>query len=226
MAREDWALEWDKTGEHYYETGIEMGVLYPQNSLGAYPKGVAWNGLTSVTESPSGAEPTPIYADNIKYLNLYSVEEFGATVECYTYPDEFKACCGEAELVGGATLSQQRRTAFGMCYRTILGNDTESNDHAYKLHIIYGAMASPSDKAYNTVNDSPDVNPFSYTLTTTPVKVAGFKPTALVVIDSKTADADRLEALENILYGTEGTPARLPLPDEIKTILTPVVPGP
>lgn len=226
MPRETWKLEWDKTSEHFYETGVEMGVLYPQNSLGAYPKGVVWNGLSSVTESPSGAEATPIYADNIKYLNLYSVEEFGATVECFTYPDEFKACCGESELVKGVTLGQQNRTAFGMCYRTIIGNDTEFNDHAYKIHIIYGAMASPTDKQYSTVNDSPDVSPMSYTLTTTPVKVAGFKPTALVTIDSRTTDPTKLAALEDILYGTGETDARLPLPDEIKTLLTPVVPGP
>ena len=216
-------LVWDQTGERYYETGVKMGVLYPQSVSGTYPKGVAWNGLTAVTESPSGAEATPLYADDIKYLNLYSAEEFGATIEAYTYPDEFAECDGSAEVAAGVTIGQQNRKAFGLCYRTTIGNDTDGNDHGYKLHIIYGAMASPSEKAYATINDSPEAITFSWEITTTPVSVSGFKPTASVTIDSTKVDGAKLKQLEAILYGDNGSSsageARLPLPDEIVTLI-------
>ena len=212
-------LVWDATGERYYETGVKNGVLYIPTS-GVYSKGVAWNGLTAVTESPSGAEATALYADDVKYLNLYSAEEFGATIEAYTYPDEFAACDGSAELVDGVLIGQQKRTPFGLCYKTTIGNDTDGNDHGYKLHIIYGAMASPSEKAYATINDSPEAITFSWEITTTPVTVAGFKPTSYIVIDSTKADSTKLTALEGILYGSENVEARLPLPDEIKTLMT------
>lgn len=213
-------LVWDKTGERLYETGVKQGVLYVQDNTGAYPKGVAWNGLISVTESPSGAEATPMYADDIKYLNLYSAEEFGATVEAYTYPEEFAACDGSAELVEGAYLGQQPRKAFGMCYKTILGNDTKGNNNGYKLHIIYGAMAAPSEKAYATVNDSPEAITFSWELTTTPVNVEGYEPTSYIVIDSTKVNAEKLTALEAKLFGDTSSEAQLPLPDEIKTLLS------
>ena len=216
-------LVWDQTGERYYETGVKMGVLYPQSASGTYPKGVVWNGLTAVTESPSGAEATPLYADDVKYLNLYSAEEFGATIEAYTYPDEFAECDGSAELTTGVTIGQQNRKAFGLCYRTTIGNDTDGNDHGYKLHIIYGAMASPSEKAYATINDSPEAITFSWEITTTPVSVSGFKPTASVTIDSTKVNEVKLKELEAILYGDNGSSsageARLPLPDEIVTII-------
>lgn len=212
-------LVWDQTGERLYETGVKQGVLYPQDATGAYPKGVAWNGLTAVTESPSGAEATPLYADDIKYLNLMSNEEFGATIEAFTYPDEFAACDGSASIADGVSIGQQKRTAFGLCYRTVLGNDVESNDYGYKLHIIYGALAAPSEKAYATINDSPEAITFSWEVTTTPVAVNGFKPTACVTIDSTKADETKLAALEAILYGSEDTEARLPLPDEIATLM-------
>lgn len=211
-------LVWDQTGERLYETGVKMGVLYPQVA-GAYPKGVAWNGLTAVTESPSGAEATALYADDIKYLNLMSNEEFGATIEAYTYPDEFAACDGSAAIVDGVYLGQQKRQAFGLCYRTVLGNDTESNDYGYKLHIIYGALAAPSEKAYATINDSPEAITFSWEVTTTPVAVNGFKPTACITIDSTKVDKEKLAALEAKLYGTESEEATLPLPDEIATLM-------
>ena len=211
-------LVWDKTGERLYETGVKQGVLYVQEA-GAYPKGVAWNGLTAVTESPSGAEATPLYADDIKYLNLTSAEEFGATIEAYTYPDEFKVCNGEAELVAGVSIGQQARKTFGMCYRTSIGNDTEGSDFGYKLHLIYGALAAPSEKAYATINDSPEAITFSWEVTTTPVSVTGFKPTAYVVIDSTKVNADKLAALEAKLYGGESEEAMLPMPDEIATLL-------
>lgn len=216
-------LEWDKSGEHLFETGVDRGVLYPQAADGTYPKGVAWNGLTSVSESPSGAEANPLWADNIKYLNLYSAEEFGATVEAYTYPDEFAELDGSAEIAPGAMIGQQNRKAFGLCYRTVLGNDIQGNDYGYKIHIIYGAQASPSEKSYETINDSPDAITFSWELNTTPVPVAGHKPTASIVIDSTKCDAAKLTALEEILYGTagqSGTDARLPLPAEVISTLS------
>ena len=211
-------LEWDKTGERLYETGVSQGVLYIPTA-GEYNKGVAWNGLTAVTESPSGAESTPLYADDIKYLNLMSAEEFGATIEAYTYPDEFKACNGEIELAEGVNIGQQARSPFGLCYKTVIGNDTLNNDYGYKLHIIYGAQAAPSEKAYATINDSPEAITFSWEITTTPVKVTGAKPTACITIDSTKADKDKLAALEKILYGDTETEAKLPLPDEIKTLM-------
>lgn len=211
-------LIWDATGERLYETGVRQGVLYVAEG-GVYPKGVAWNGLTAVTESPSGAEATPLYADDIKYLNLISAEEFGATVEAYTYPDEFAQCNGEASLVAGITIGQQPRKTFGMSYRTVLGNDVDNENYGYKLHLIYGAVAAPSEKAYATINDSPEAITFSWELTTTPVSVNGFKPTATLTIDSTKVDAEKLAALEAILYGSEDAEARLPLPDEIAELM-------
>ena len=212
-------LVWDQTGEKLYETGVKQGVLYVQDKSGAYPKGVAWNGLTAVTESPSGAEATALYADDIKYLNLRSAEEFGATIEAYMYPPEFAACNGEADLVPGVSIGQQNRSTFGLCYRTTLGNDVENNDYGYKLHLIYGASAAPSEKAYATINDSPEAITFSWELTTTPVAIAGFKPTASLTIDSTKVDAEKLAALEAILYGSESEEARMPLPNEIATLM-------
>lgn len=217
------ALTWDGSGERLYETGVDRGVLYVMSTGGTYGTGVAWNGLTGVTESPSGAEETALYADNIKYVSLYSAEEFGATIEAYTYPDEFAECDGSAELAGGVTVGQQARKTFGLCYRTLLGNDTDGQSHGYKLHLIYGATASPSEKAYATVNDSPEAITFSWEITTTPVNVTGMSPTACITIDSTKADAECLAALEAKLYGStepSGTPT-LPLPDEVKTIMTP-----
>lgn len=211
-------IVWDSTGDRLYETGVDRGVLYPINGSGAYTPGVAWNGLTGITESPSGAEATALYADNIKYLSLYSAEEFGATIEAYTYPKEFEACDGSADLGDGVTIGQQTRKVFGLCYRTLIGNDVEAQDHGYKLHLIYGCMASPSEKGYQTVNDSPEAITFSWEVTTTPVNVTGFKPTATVIIDSTKIDADKLKEIEDILYGESGD-AKLPLPDEIADIL-------
>lgn len=211
-------LVWDKTGERLYETGVSHGVLYVQDSTGAYPTGVAWNGLTAVTESPSGAEATPLYADDIKYLELRSAEEFGATIEAYTYPKEFEACDGSAELAEGVTIGQQDRKAFGLCYRTIVGNDVKKNDLGYKLHLIYGATASPSEKGYQTVNDSPEAITFSWEVTTTPINVDGFKPTSSLTIDSTKVDKSKLDALEAKLYGTESAEATLPTPDEVAAI--------
>ena len=211
-------LVWDKTGERLYETGVKNGVLYPMVD-GAYPKGIVWNGLTAVTESPSGAEATALYADDIKYLNLMSAEEFGATVEAYTYPDEFAECDGSASLGAGVTIGQQPRKTFGLSYKTTVGNDVDNDNHGYKLHLIYGAMASPSEKAYSTINDSPEAITFSWELTTTPVNVTGFKPTASLTIDSTKIDPAKLTAIETILYGNESTEARLPLPDEIAEIV-------
>lgn len=220
-------LVWDKTGERLFETGVSKGVLYPIQPEGVYTKGYAWNGLSAVTESPSGAEATPIYADNIKYLNLLSTEEFSATIEAYTYPDEFAECDGSASLAKGVTIGQQARKMFGLCYRTEIGNDVDGNDHGYKLHLIYGAMAAPSEKAYATINDSPEAISFSWEVSTTPVNVNGFKPTASITIDSTKADAEKLKALEEILYGKDATSEpsadavdpRLPLPDEIAALM-------
>ena len=210
-------LVWDQTGERRYETGVKQGVLYPQAAGGTYPKGVAWNGLSAVTESPSGAEATPIYADDIKYLNLISAEDFGATIEAFTYPDEFAECDGSADLAPGVSIGQQARKAFGLCYRTTIGNDTDGNEHGYKIHLIYGAMAAPSEKGYTSINDSPEAMTLSWEITTTPVAVNGFKPTAILTIDSTKVDAAKLKAFEDILYGTDEEEARLPLPDEVAT---------
>ena len=218
-------LIWDQTGERLYETGVKQGVLYVRDTNGAYPQGVAWNGLTAVTESPSGAEATPLYADDIKYLNLMSAEEFGATIEAYTYPDEFMECDGSASLVDGVVIGQQARKTFGLCYRTTLGNDVDGNDYGYKLHIIYGALAAPSEKAYATINDSPEAITFSWEVSTTPVNVTGMKPTSCITIDSTKADKTKLAALEAVLYGSESEEARLPLPDEIKTLMTAAAAG-
>lgn len=215
-------LQWDQTGEREYETGVNQGVLYPQVS-GAYPLGVAWNGLSSVSETPDGAEPNDIYADNIKYLTLISAETLGGTIEAYTYPDEFMECDGSAALAKGVYIGQQARKTFGMAYKTILGNDVDGEAHGYKLHLIYGALASPSDRDYESVNDSPEAMTLSWEFTTTPVDVPEHKPTALITIDSTKVDAAKLKALEDILYGTDesdtgkgdGTDPRLPLPAEI-----------
>ena len=210
-------LTWDNTGERIFETGVKQGVLYPIQSDGKYTKGVAWNGLTAVTESPSGAEATALYADDIKYLNLLSNEEFGATIEAYTYPDEFAECDGSAELATGVMIGQQKRKTFGLCYRTTIGNDVEGNDYGYKLHLVYGCLAAPSEKGYSTINDNPDAITFSWEVSTTPVNVEGFKPTSQITIDSTKADPTKLAALEAILYGSESTEAKLPLPDEVAT---------
>lgn len=220
-------LVWDQTGERLYETGVKKGVLYVAGTGGAYSTGVVWNGLTAVTESPSGAEATPLYADDIKYLNLMSAEEFGATVEAYTYPDEFAECDGSASLSDGVTIGQQKRKTFGLSYVTTLGNDVDNNEYGYKIHLIYGAVASPSEKSYATINDTPEPITFSWEITTTPVNITAtaadgtaYKPTASVTIDSTKVDADKLAELEDILYGTAEEEARLPLPDELITLFT------
>lgn len=218
-------LVWDNVGERLYETGVKQGVLYPISDKGTYDLGVAWNGLTAVTESPSGAEATPLYADDIKYLNLMSNEEFGGTIEAYMFPDEFAECDGSASLLVGVTIGQQPRKAFGLCYRTTLGNDVASNDYGYKLHLVYGALASPSEKAYATINDSPEAITFSWEFSTTPVNVTGHKPTASLTIDSTKVDKEKLTALEAILYGSDDVEARLPLPDEIATLMGAAEPG-
>ena len=221
-------IKWDQTGQRKFETGVDHGVLYPVSEDGTYPKGVAWNGLTTVTESPSGAEATPVYADNIKYLNLFSAEEYKATIEAVTYPDEWEACDGSAEVATGATIGQQDRQGFGFCYRTLIGNDTKDTKFGYKLHLVWGCKASPSEKSHNTVNESPETASMSWEISTTPVDVTGFKVTASMEIDSTKTSAEKMAKIEEILYGkdevTEGTPAaavdaRLPLPDEIIAIL-------
>lgn len=217
-------ITWDDTSKRLYETGVKMGVLYPIQPEGTYTKGVAWNGLTAVTESPSGAEASALYADDIKYLNLMSNEEFGATIEAYTYPDEFAECDGSAALAKGVMIGQQKRKTFGLCYRTTLGNDVEGNDYGYKLHLVYGCLAAPSEKAYSTINDSPEAITFSWEVSTTPVAVTGFKPTSQITIDSTKVDTSKLSALENVLYGTNadgdtGAEPRLPLPDEVATLM-------
>lgn len=225
-------ISWDNSGEHIYETGVNHGVLYPLNDSGAYTPGVAWNGLSTVTESPSGAEANPIYADNIKYLNLYSAEEFGATIEAYTYPEEFTLCDGTAELVAGTgvQVGQQSRKTFGLCYRTIIGNDEKGDAYGYKLHLIYGCKASPSERSYQTVNDSPEAISFSWEITTTPINVGdGFNPTSIITIDSTKFTTEtqkaKLKQIEDLLYGTDAegstqaTDPTLPLPSQIMTIL-------
>ena len=212
-------LVWDATGERKYETGVRNGVLYVMGEGGTYPKGVAWNGLTAVTESPSGAEATALYADDTKYLNLISAEEFGATIEAYTYPDEFAECDGSATLAAGVTIGQQPRKTFGMSYRTVYGNDVNNESYGYKLHLIYGAVAAPSEKAYATINDSPEAITFSWEVKTTPVNVTGHKPTASLTIDSTKVDQTKLKKIEDILYGAAEGEARLPLPDEIIQIM-------
>lgn len=217
-------LTWDTAGNRQYETGVRQGVLYKQVT-GAYPLGVAWNGLTAVTESPSGAESNPLYADDIKYLDLRSAEEFGATIEAYTYPDEFAECDGSGALAVGVKVGQQTRKPFGLCYKTVLGNDVDGEDYGYKLHLIYGAIASPSEKAYQTINDSPEAITFSWEVTTTPVAVPGFKPSASIEIDSTKVGPAKLSTLEDILYGTAGSDPRLPLPAEIYTIMTEAAPS-
>lgn len=216
-------ISWDATGEHFYETGIKNGVLYPygnpsSQSFVPYNNGVAWNGLTSISESPSGAEATPLYADDVKYLNLFSAEEFGATIEAYTYPDEFAVLDGSASLATGVLIGQQERGMFGLCYKTAVGNDVAGSDLGYKIHIIYGAKASPSEKSYETINDTPSAITFSWEISTTPTSVTGKKATASLVIDSTKCDEVKLAQLENILYGTANSNPRLPLPDEIATL--------
>ena len=215
-------IVWDAVGEHIFETGVRNGGLYLKDETGAYNTGVAWNGLTSVSESPEGAEPTDLYADDIKYLTLMSAENFKATIEAYTYPVEFEECDGSATIANGVVIGQQARKPFGLCYRTAIGNDTDGNEHGYKLHIVYGCQASPSEKQYSTINDSPDAVTFSWEVSTTPVNVNGKKPTATLIIDSTKADKAKLTALEAILYGAESTEPRLPLPDEIATLMTTV----
>lgn len=214
-------IKWDTSGNRFYETGVDRGVLYLPDITGEYTDGVAWNGLTAITESPSGAEANPIYADNMKYLNLISAEEFGATIEAFFYPDEFAVCDGTALPIEGVAVGQQVRKPFGLHYRTKLGNDIAGADYAYKLHLIYGAMAAPSEKAYATVNDSPEALAFSWEVTTTPVEVPGLKPTACVTIDSSKVSVTGLAALETILYGSETVKARLPLPGELFELLAP-----
>lgn len=218
-------LEWDKIGERYYETGVRMAVLYPQATSGAYDNGEAWNGLTGVTEKPTGAEATKMYANDGHYITMMSAEEFEATVTAYTYPDSFAACDGSAQIAKGVYATQQERKAFGLSYRNAVGNDTVGTEFGYKLHLVYGAKVSPSEKANKTVNDSPEATEFSWELKTTPVSMAGGKPTAHLVIDSREADPTKLAALEKILYGDEDTEARLPLPSEVVTLMGEAVSG-
>ena len=213
-------LVWDAIGEHKYETGVDHVALYKPNAQKKYVGGVAWNGVSSISESPSGADSNPIYADNIKYLDLRSAEEFGATVECYTYPPEFAECNGEAIVTNGVVIGQQSRKTFGLAYRSIVGNDLQGNDYAYKLHLIYGATASPSEKQYSTVNDSPEAGTFSFELTTTPIAVQGYKNTASLTIDTSLfTDKTKITALENKLFGTEQDEPELPTPAEVFTLL-------
>ena len=214
-------LSWDGVGEKLYESGVDHGVLYIPNGSGVYDTGFAWNGLVSVTESPSGAEPNPQFADNIKYLNLLSAEEFGGTIEAFTYPDEFGQCDGTAEPEPGVIVGQQARKSFGLCYRTKIGNDVDGVDHGYKLHLVYGALVSPSEKAYQTINESPEAITFSWEFTTTPAPVTGLKPTSVIVIDSTLVDPADLAALELVLYGDDTGPTqpKLPTPDEVITMM-------
>ena len=210
-------LTWDQTGEKLYETGVQKGVLYPMDGA-VYGKGVAWNGLTAVNETPSGAESTKLYADDIKYLDIRSAEEFGATIEAYSSPDEFDACDGTAELADGVNIGQQNRKGFGFCYRSTIGNDTEYNNYGYKLHIIYGLTAAPSERSYSSVNDSPETATLSWEVSSTPVSVAGFKPTSIVTINSKKINPEALKEIEDALYGTVSEEPKILLPDEIKAI--------
>ncbi len=227
MAEDAKKLVWDAVGEHYYETGVDHGVLYPMTESNKYGDGVAWNGLTAVTESPSGAEATALYADNIKYLNLISAEEYGYTIEAYTYPPEWEECDGSAQPTPGLSVGQQKRKLFGFCYRTLVGNDTDGQDHGYKLHLVYNCLAAPSERNHQTVNDSPEAVTFSWEVSTTPVTMTGYKPTACLTIDSTKVDSTKLASLEKILYGKDptttqakdGVAARLPLPDEVVQLL-------
>lgn len=212
-------LVWDNVGERFYETGVKNCALYLQHTDGSYPKGVAWNGISAINESPSGAESSPIYADDTKYLNLISNEELSASIEAYTYPDEFAECDGSAEIATGITIGQQPRKAFGLAYKTTLGNDIVGNEYGYKLHLLYGCKAAPSEKAYSTINDSPEAITFSWEISTTPVNVKGFKPTSNLTIDSSKVAPEKLAALEAVLFGSESVEARLPLPDEIITLV-------
>ena len=215
------AITWDETGKRFYETGVDHGVLYPISEAGKYTPGVAWNGLTALTETSEGAEIEDLYADNIKYLSLLSAETFGGTIEAYTYPDEFMECDGSKELVAGVTAYQQARKTFGLCYRTALGNDVDGNEKGYKLHLIYGCKASVSERAYSTINDSPEAITFSWEFKSTPVTIAkeGFKPTSCIIIDSTKIAKEKMTLLEKKLYGDTSTEAELPLPDEVLTII-------
>lgn len=213
-------LVWDASGKKKFEAGVDHCVLYPQASDGTYPKGVVWNGITSVDESPEGGDENDFYADNIKYGSLRGTENFGGTINCYTYPDEWGKMDGSDELVKGVIIYQQSRKTFGLSYRTLIGNDVAGLDHGYKLHLVYGASTSPSEKSYETINDSPDAQELSYEFSTVPVPVTGFKPTSILIIDSTQVDADKLKALEDILYGSDSEDARLPLPDEIVSLLS------
>lgn len=210
-------LVWDKTGKKLFETGVSNVALYPQDTTGVYGAGVAWNGVTNISESPSGAEATTLWANNGKYLNLYSVEEYASSIEAYTYPDEFAECDGSAEIAKGVSIGQQTRKSFGLAYKTLIGSDTDGNDHGYKLHLVYGCKAAPSERSHATVNDSPEALSFSWEISTTPVSVTGHKPTASVEIDSTKVDAEKLAAFEKILFGSDTAAARLPLPDEVAT---------
>lgn len=211
-------LVWDEVGARFFETGVKNGVLYVQQNDGSYANGVVWNGLTAITESPGGAEETPLYADDVKYMVLRSAEEFGATLEAYTYPEEFEQCDGSAALVDGVTIGQQSRKAFGLVYKTAVGNDIQGQDYGYKIHVIYGATAAPSEKAYSTINDSPEAITFSWELSTAPVPVDGFKPTASLVVDSTKVEAEKLAQLEDELFGNEEKEATLLLPNQIAAI--------
>lgn len=212
-------LIWDEVGQRFFETGVKNGVLYVQNNDGSYANGVVWNGLTAITESPSGAEETPLYADDVKYLTLRSAEEFGATIEAFTYPEEFEQCDGSAQIAEGITVGQQARKAFGLCYRTAVGNDIQGQEFSYKLHIIYGCTVAPSEKSYSTINDNPEAITFSWELSTVPVPVDGFKPTASLVIDANKVDAGKLQLLENALFGDAENEATLLLPNQIMELM-------
>ena len=212
-------LIWDEVGQRFFETGVKNGVIYVQNNDGSYANGVVWNGLTAITESPSGAEETPLYADDVKYLTLRSAEEFGATIEAFTYPEEFEQCDGSATIADGITVGQQARRAFGLCYRTAVGNDIQGQEFSYKLHIIYGCTVAPSEKSYSTINDNPEAITFSWELSTVPVPVDGFKPTASLVIDANKVEAGKLQLLENALFGDAENEATLLLPNQIMELM-------